>query len=1570
MRVIQDFSQGKMNLDVDPRYMPKGQYREAYNVRVIDTDSGNSGVIESMDGTRVVVDEPLFTPGSKVIGMYEYNQKIYMFTALKQGGFSILEHDSVTGKSAHVLVDQLSSLKDVDGLKNTICFLHNRKDPDSIFAHALNEGFGWYIPSKEEIKEVIDSMGSKLLISERDEYIVDFNDRNIGVGQTLNGGVTTRKAKSARVKSTTVYWTSTEIDDTTAHVYGVDTGEGEAYKNEVHPAVAIRRFRFDIPPVLGSVYDNGIVYKVDTVNKEARAFKQIGQFAYDTNPKSYVQSLVTPFGINTEISGFAMINDIMIFHDWMNNEPVEIDTSLTKGYYKYYDWTSMKLVKRPPMNVSVKIAEKSELGEMRNINPLFAARYIYDTKETSAISPYSNASSDVDESSGSKVAYDMMAECYVYDNSITIVTSGVDKETGLILFKKETSFNRISDIQSSNATMRVRDFKVVPYNATDEGFQVKGVICLEMKLYTDVYKGFFLYFDTISDRNWSIVEQFIGYNDGGDLNVNANLVYFARTGGFSGSNNSGLWLQQYNPQDGSYGEVRGFEGDGDKYQGGICMSDSGKYCYISYKSNFSYSHDSGRINTWTENNLKTFIPSVGTPRGKTVICSGDGSVVYVAVNNNFDTNEKWTLVSRDYGKSFNIAHSFPYSSNEKWGPRYNNVMACSSNGKIMVVAGDNAGTVYSSSEYGSNLNLASIRGVSGLESYKVTGISMNDSGRIVFLMTLMNDTSNVFYSSDFGKTFNLLSQYNKPGVSASSLAFVKGGSYSNEILNEISNSTSAVDITVNTGNEHVEKIDILMKIGFGMYKVKTVDKKKEGIADNTEYTYRFSYSGNYPLIATKDVTKLFDNVPLQARSCMIIQNSVLFGGYLDGFDVDTDVNLDVKINNTGTTTTKYSLKTGVTQGYGIIFYDEFGRCSPVLADTEAKSDRVNAVPEMIGRIATISLSGTAPSWAKYFKFARRNPRLYFDVINGFDNAIVINDRVYLEITSMPWIVPNSGDKIELVSEQEELSDRVSTKGYIFEVKDKVTVQGNAGNLEVTLSDGTKVSLGDSEKNDIPSGRYIIIDSTPKDGYTNDDINNKNSRFTSSVFYIIMYKEEEDSVVFQEIPGIYPVPSSGKLLGIYTLDQDGDVMIATNPAREINRFTNGTIFSTLGRPNSISDNYSREDRFASLTVSEPYVEDTKDNGLSSFNNGLINYTDLGKKYGEIVKVDEIGSDVDVYQRNKCSRVMYRKNILNTATGESLVTKSEDAFGEQQEYAEDSGMSSYKTYAKSGNSRFFVDERTAQVLRKSVNGIFPVSSYGMNGYFRDKLPLGVVCGGYDPAHSSYVVSLPDISVNFMEPVDGWTSFYDTVPEWMQKAGGNLYMAKEAIIRTMGGEEYQNLLQGEEVESKIHLVNNEYPDSNKVFNNIIMESNKEPDNILFDTNELQTSVNNMVKKEHLYESYIPRTTTGYIPRLVQVFENDVETDTIQLMFVETDINAGDSVMVDGEDIASVESIDGYNLKLDKVVNLKSGDVVYKLEESGINGDAMRGKYIEIYSYFSGMKDKKLLLKSIQLDIDESKI
>ena len=73
--------------------------------------------------------------------------------------------------------------------------------------------------------------------------------------------------------------------------------------------------------------------------------------------------------------------------------------------------------------------------------------------------------------------------------------------------------------------------------------------------------------------------------------------------------------------------------------------------------------------------------------------------------------------------------------------------------------------------------------------------------------------------------------------------------------------------------------------------------------------------------------------------------------------------------------------------------------------------------------------------------------------------------------------------------------------------------------------------------------------------------------------------------------------------------------------------------------------------------------------------------------------------------------------------------------------------------------------------------------------------------------------------------------------------------------------------------------------------------------------------------------------------------------------------------EKVSCIKEINDDEITLEDPVNIKEGQVLYVKVDDGVNGDAIRGKYLEIISYFSVDKEK-LLVKSIQLDIDESKI
>jgi len=49
-----NFTQGKMNKDLDERLIPNGQYRDAMNVEVSTSEGSNVGVVENVKGNTSI----------------------------------------------------------------------------------------------------------------------------------------------------------------------------------------------------------------------------------------------------------------------------------------------------------------------------------------------------------------------------------------------------------------------------------------------------------------------------------------------------------------------------------------------------------------------------------------------------------------------------------------------------------------------------------------------------------------------------------------------------------------------------------------------------------------------------------------------------------------------------------------------------------------------------------------------------------------------------------------------------------------------------------------------------------------------------------------------------------------------------------------------------------------------------------------------------------------------------------------------------------------------------------------------------------------------------------------------------------------------------------------------------------------------------------------------------------------------------------------------------------------------------------------------------------------------------
>jgi hypothetical protein len=107
-------------------------------------------------------------------------------------------------------------------------------------------------------------------------------------------------------------------------------------------------------------------------------------------------------------------------------------------------------------------------------------------------------------------------------------------------------------------------------------------------------------------------------------------------------------------------------------------------------------------------------------------------------------------------------------------------------------------------------------------------------------------------------------------------------------LNEgMVNSTNACVVTYNSGGPLVVGIDLLFKeMTSDIIKViEKIDKANDGIADNVFETFSFSNSKIFTVLPSSEILRLYDNVPLLAKAQTVMGNRLMYGNYVDGWDL-------------------------------------------------------------------------------------------------------------------------------------------------------------------------------------------------------------------------------------------------------------------------------------------------------------------------------------------------------------------------------------------------------------------------------------------------------------------------------------------------------------------------------------------------------------------------------------------------------------------------------------------------------------------------------------------------------------
>ena len=101
------------------------------------------------------------------------------------------------------------------------------------------------------------------------------------------------------------------------------------------------------------------------------------------------------------------------------------------------------------------------------------------------------------------------------------------------------------------------------------------------------------------------------------------------------------------------------------------------------------------------------------------------------------------------------------------------------------------------------------------------------------------------------------------------------------------NMFNAVKIYFNTGNSSITDIELVYKLSNSnnVYIIDTFNKKRLGYSDNTEESFLFSSGKRKSVLPEKELFRTYDNVPRRAKTISVIGNRLIFGNYVEGYDL-------------------------------------------------------------------------------------------------------------------------------------------------------------------------------------------------------------------------------------------------------------------------------------------------------------------------------------------------------------------------------------------------------------------------------------------------------------------------------------------------------------------------------------------------------------------------------------------------------------------------------------------------------------------------------------------------------------
>ena len=262
---------------------------------------------------------------------------------------------------------------------------------------------------------------------------------------------------------------------------------------------------------------------------------------------------------------------------------------------------------------------------------------------------------------------------------------------------------------------------------------------------------------------------------------------------------------------------------------------------------------------------------------------------------------------------------------------------------------------------------------------------------------------------------------------------------------------------------------------------------------------------------------------------------------------------------------------------------------------------------------------------------------------------------------------------------------------------------------------------------------------------------------------------------------------------------------------------------------LEDQYKEVNKKSDIIYSGIYNSTSGINNLNQFIQAEQITKAINPSYGAIQLMEFRLGDLDVYLEDNVVKILADRDALFNADGSKNVVSSTNVLGSIQPYAGDYGISKNpESYARYGNRAYFSDKNRGVILRLSGNGLTPISNYGMDDYFRDKLATAQrVIGSYDENKDEYNLTITkqtdssdyNETTSFKEDVNGWGTRKSFIKENGLSLNNIYYTFKNGEIWSHNNETRNNFY-GVQYNSSVKFIFNDAPGSVKSFKTLNYE------------------------------------------------------------------------------------------------------------------------------------------------------